>query len=62
MTMDGRSRWIALIVLTDEEFQEGRSIAGRPLPFVTVPNASVFPAAEKHGWASRPWHIAHIAF
>ncbi len=35
--------WIALVVLTEQEFAEAQDISGRPLPYVTVPDASVFP-------------------
>ena len=31
--------WIALVVLTEDEFAEAQDIAGRPLPYITVPDA-----------------------
>jgi hypothetical protein len=48
--------WIVLVVLKEGEFEEGRNIQGRPLPFISVPDASVFPAAEQL-WA---WAHVHI--
>jgi hypothetical protein len=48
----GRLRpWIALVVLAEGEFTDGAAV-GRPLPFVEVPNAAVFPpAAQLWAWA-----------
>jgi hypothetical protein len=48
--------WIALVVLTETEFTEGKNIQGRPLPFIElaagVDAATVFPpAAELWAWA-----------
>ena len=44
--------WIALVVLTEQEFAEAQDISGRPLPYVTVPDASVFPpAGDLWAWA-----------
>jgi hypothetical protein len=46
------SPWIALIVLKQSEFTEGKNIANRPLPFITISDASVLPnAAELWAWA-----------
>jgi hypothetical protein len=55
----GRHRlrpWIALLVLKESEFTEGKNIQGRPLPFIElaagVDAANVFPpAAELWAWA-----------
>jgi hypothetical protein len=44
--------WIALVVLNATEFAEGKNIANRPLPFITIGDASVLPvAAELWAWA-----------
>jgi hypothetical protein len=44
--------WISLIVLAESEFTEGQNVATQPSPYVTVPDASVFPpAAELWAWA-----------
>ena len=48
--------WIALIVLTEKEFQEGQNGGNRPLPYITVPDASVFPPADQL------WAWAHVHF
>jgi hypothetical protein len=48
--------WIALIVLTEKEFQEGQNGGSRPLPYITVPDASVFPPADQL------WAWAHVHF
>jgi hypothetical protein len=48
--------WIALIVLTETEFQEGQNDGTRPLPYITVPDASVFPPADQL------WAWAHVHF
>jgi hypothetical protein len=48
--------WIALVVLTESEFEEGKNIAGRPLPYITVADASVFPPADQL------WAWAHVHF
>jgi hypothetical protein len=49
--------WIALVVLQEDEFDEGTNLAGRPLPFITVtdPDRS-FPSAEQL-WA---WAHVHV--
>lgn len=48
--------WIALVVLKEGEFEEGRNIQGRPLPYISVADASVFPEAEGL-WA---WAHVHV--
>ncbi|MCW5560047.1 MAG: hypothetical protein KIT22_19700, partial [Verrucomicrobiae bacterium] len=53
----GRLRpWIALVLLTEGEFTEGRNIQNKPLPYVDVPDLSVFPRAEEL-WA---WAHVHV--
>ena len=49
--------WITLIVLKEGEFVEPKNIAGRPLPFITIPDKSVLPNAADDLWA---W--AHVHF
>lgn len=48
--------WIALIVLKKEEFAEGKNIANRPLPFITLGNLSSLPNADEL------WAWAHVHF
>ena len=48
--------WIALIVLKETEFAEGKNIANRPLPFITISDPSVFPPAGEL------WAWAHVHF
>ncbi|HEX7312062.1 MAG TPA: hypothetical protein VF232_12885 [Gaiellaceae bacterium] len=48
--------WITLVVLAESEFEEGRNIAGRPLPFVSVADANVFPVPDEL------WAWAHVHF
>jgi hypothetical protein len=48
--------WIALAVLAEDEFEEGANVANRPLPFITVPDATVFPPADQL-WA---WSHVHV--
>jgi hypothetical protein len=44
--------WITLIVLAESEFTESQDVATRPSPYITVPDASVFPpATELWAWA-----------
>ena len=50
------SPWIALIVLKQSEYVDGKNIANRPLPFVTLTDASVLPNA------SELWAWAHVHF
>ena len=48
--------WITLIVLAENEFSDGKNLSSRPLPYITVPDPSVFPS-EQELWA---W--AHVHF
>ena len=48
--------WITLVVLTEEEFAEANDISGRPLPYITIPDASVLPPADDL-WA---WAHVHL--
>lgn len=50
------SPWIALIVLKQGEYTEGKNIANRPLPFITLNSTSVLPNA------SELWAWAHVHF
>ncbi|GAB2831282.1 hypothetical protein GCM10027176_39520 [Actinoallomurus bryophytorum] len=49
----GRLRpWLALVVLTEEEFTGAGPAPGRPLPFITVTDLNVLPPADQIGaWA-----------
>jgi hypothetical protein len=48
--------WIALLILTDAEFQEGKNVVGRPLPYITIADAKVLPLADEL------WAWAHVHF
>ena len=49
--------WMVLLVLADGEFEEGKNMLNRPLPFVTIANpASKFPHADSL-WA---WAHVHV--
>lgn len=48
--------WITLVVLAEGEFDEGTNLAGRPLPYVTLHDASVLPSADEL-WA---WAHVHL--
>jgi hypothetical protein len=48
--------WIALIVLKQTEFADGKNIQNRPLPFITIPDATVLPIAGEL------WAWAHVHF
>ncbi len=48
--------WIMLLLLKDGEFDEGRAGDGRPLPYISVTAANVFPAADQL-WA---WAHVHV--
>lgn len=48
--------WIALVVLAEGEFQEGQNASNRPLPYITVTNATLFPPADQL------WAWAHVHF
>jgi hypothetical protein len=53
----GRLRpWITLIVLKEGEFIEGKNLKDKPLPFIDVPDLSVFPKADEL-WA---WAHVHV--
>ena len=53
----GRLRpWITLVVLKEGEFTEGKNLKDKPLPFVDVPDLSVFPRADEL-WA---WAHVHV--
>ena len=56
----GRLRpWISLVVLTEEEFEEGGNLLGKPLPFIEItasPMEDAFPPAEEL-WA---WAHVHV--
>lgn len=63
MAPDGSGRllpWLVLVVLeersSDPEFTEGVDVRNKPLPYVDVPGASVFPAADQL-WA---WAHVHV--
>src|SRR5207248_1471794 len=46
--------WIALIVLTADEFDEGNNILGKPLPYIDIKNAGALPPADEL------WAWAHV--
>lgn len=48
--------WIALVVLKETEFKDGKNMQGRPLPFIEVSNFAAFPKAEEL-WA---WAHVHV--
>ena len=48
--------WIALVVLAEGEFKEGRNPASRPLPYITVDDLTVFPPAGDL------WAWSHVHF
>jgi hypothetical protein len=48
--------WIALVVLTEAEFDEGKNVADRPSPYISVHDASVFPPADEL------WAWTHVHF
>jgi hypothetical protein len=50
------SPWIALVVLSQSEYIEGKNIANRPLPFITIPDPTVLPIAGEM------WAWAHVHF
>ncbi len=53
----GRLRpWIVLIVLTEDEFTEGKNIQLKPLPYIDVADLGVFPRADEL-WA---WAHVHV--
>ena len=43
--------WITLLVLSEDEFDDGKNMIGRPLPYITVADAAPFPrAADLWAW------------
>ena len=46
--------WLTLLVLKESEFEEGKNIANRPLPFITIADPKVFPPADQL------WAWAHV--
>ncbi|HEX4949099.1 MAG TPA: hypothetical protein VFZ34_20650 [Blastocatellia bacterium] len=48
--------WIALVVLKEGEFAEGTNIKDKPLPYIQVADANVFPPADQL-WA---WAHVHV--
>ena len=53
----GRLRpWISLVVLSENEFTDGKSFKDRPLPYVDVSNMNAFPRADEL-WA---WAHVHV--
>lgn len=48
--------WIALVVLAEEEFDDGADVAGKPLQYVEVADAGAFPPADQL-WA---WAHVHV--
>ncbi|CCQ90844.1 conserved hypothetical protein [Nitrospina gracilis 3/211] len=43
--------WIALVVLKEEEFKDGKNIKDRPLPYITLDGASLPPSDQLWAWA-----------
>jgi hypothetical protein len=53
----GRLRpWLALIVLREDEFTDGKSVTGAPLPYIDVVDLNAFPRADEL-WA---WAHVHV--
>jgi len=49
--------WLALVVLEDGEFEDGKNLIGKPLPFIEVDDApNLFPPADQL-WA---WAHVHV--
>src|SRR5918999_3180066 len=49
-TTTGRlAPWLALIVLTEEEFEDAGMPPGRPLPFITVDDLAILPPPDQLG-------------
>lgn len=48
--------WVMLVVLKQEEFEDGKNILNKPLPFINVKNQSVLPAPDDL-WA---WAHVHV--
>jgi hypothetical protein len=54
----GRLRpWLMLVVLTEDEFQDGTDLGGKPLPYIQVQDFTVFPPADQL-WA---WAHVHVS-
>lgn len=57
-TRDRLRPWIALVVLKEGDFVDGKNMEGKPLPYITVDNAATkFPPAEQL-WA---WAHVHVS-
>jgi hypothetical protein len=55
----GRLRpWIALVVLKEEEFEEGKNTRGKPLPYIKI--KSSFTAGDLFPPADQLWAWAHV--
>jgi hypothetical protein len=55
--LKGRLRpWITLLVLKEGEFEDGKNIKDKPLPFIDVANLALFPRADEL-WA---WAHVHV--
>lgn len=48
--------WIALVVLKESEFSDGKDLTNRPLPYIIIPDVGVLPAANEL------WAWAHVHF
>ena len=48
--------WITLLVLSEDEFDDGKNMIGRPLPYITVKDAAPFPSAADL------WAWGHVHF
>ncbi|MGN6274766.1 MAG: hypothetical protein ACTHNP_02400 [Solirubrobacterales bacterium] len=48
--------WLTLVVLAEGEFEDGKDATGRPLPYITVADQSLFPPADDL-WA---WAHVHL--
>jgi hypothetical protein len=48
--------WLTLVVLAEGEFEDGKNMAGRPLPYITVSDPKLFPPADDL------WAWAHVHF
>lgn len=48
--------WLTLVVLKESEFKEGANIRDKPLPYIEVADANLFPPAEQL-WA---WAHVHV--
>lgn len=48
--------WITLLVLAEDEFEDGKNMLGRPLPYITVSDGTPFPRADDL------WAWGHVHF